>query len=155
MAKIKPERAAAKEEITSFAGICGHASPSGKAAADCCNFRICGDGSLEKRSGWSVKREFMDPVQAVWVGTVGGRAAASRGQRRHRLSGSGRLQQKRGDPDGCGQGRTVPALRRCALSADRIPDLGVEEQLEKDGKGSALRALVRSQLASFLVRGRQ
>ena len=72
MAKIKPERAAAKEEISSFAGMGGHASPNGNAAADCCNFRICGDGSLEKRSGWSVKREFMDPVQAVWVGTVGG-----------------------------------------------------------------------------------
>ena len=62
MAKIKPERAAAKEEITSFVGIGGHASPKGHTAGDCCNFRICGDGSLEKRSGWSVKREFNNPV---------------------------------------------------------------------------------------------
>lgn len=72
MAKIKPERAAAKEEITSFAGIGGHASSKGRTAGDCCNFRICGDGSLEKRSGWSVKREFNNPIRAVWQGSTSG-----------------------------------------------------------------------------------
>jgi len=72
MAKIKPERAFSREVFSGFGGMGTQGSLTGKWAADMRNFRIRGDGSLEKRKGWRLKREFTDSIRAVWQGTVGG-----------------------------------------------------------------------------------
>ncbi|MBQ9131242.1 MAG: hypothetical protein IJX62_02055 [Clostridia bacterium] len=72
MAKIKPRRAFSKELLSGFGGLGARESVSGGWAADMRNFRICSDGALEKRSGWLLKREFTDPIRAVWKGTVHG-----------------------------------------------------------------------------------
>ncbi len=70
MAKIKPERAYAKEIFDGFSGIGANMAVGGKQASDIRNFRILSDGSLQKRCGWENLRSFSALVRAYWEGSV-------------------------------------------------------------------------------------
>lgn len=72
MAKIKPERAYAKEILDGFSGIGSDMAVGGKHAADIRNFRILSDGSLQKRCGWETYCSFSYTVRAYWEGSLNG-----------------------------------------------------------------------------------
>lgn len=74
MAKIKSGSAFASTTIDRFGGICSHADSLQPGAAEVVNFRIRGDGSLEKRSGWALKRAFPATIRAFWQGSINNRA---------------------------------------------------------------------------------
>lgn len=71
MSKIKPGRAFAAEHFDSFKGLGKGPIAGAKKATDIRNFRICPDGSLEKRKGWRTLRTFPERVRAYWEGKVG------------------------------------------------------------------------------------
>ena len=71
MARIKPERSYAKEHLNHFGGI-GKNNPSGsQKASDIQNLRICADGSLKKRNGYRLVRQFKAELRDYWEGYIG------------------------------------------------------------------------------------
>ena len=104
MAKIKPERAYAKEILDGFSGIGAGVTVDQKHATDIRNFRILSDGSLQKRGGWVNRRVFSQPVRAFWEGTLGQESYsfAVAGNRIYRIDGSA-LKQVGTLPDSVGR----------------------------------------------------
>ena len=72
MAKINPRRAEEKIVFRGFRGICGSSDRPDEGAAEVRNFRILGDGTLEKRPGWKTLFQFPDPIRGVWEGSLDG-----------------------------------------------------------------------------------
>lgn len=70
MARIKPERSYAKEHINHFGGIGKCNSSGAQKASNIQNFRICADGSLKKRNGYRLVRQFGEDIRAYWEGIV-------------------------------------------------------------------------------------
>ena len=70
MSKIKSERAYASKRFDQFVGIGERQSLNGKNATEMINFRLSSDGTLKKRNGYRLHREFPDTVRAYWEGTI-------------------------------------------------------------------------------------
>lgn len=73
MAKIKPEKAKAKEIFDGFNGLEAQKTGHAVSAADIRNFRILADGSLQKRCGIRTHMMLTDTARAFWKGNLGGR----------------------------------------------------------------------------------
>lgn len=72
MAKIRPEKADEKAMITEFGGIRQTSSLTGNSASEMRNFRICSDGSLEKRTGTRTLFDLGVRIRGLWQGSLGG-----------------------------------------------------------------------------------
>ncbi len=73
MAKINLENAYALEKIYEFSGIDRRAVlPTESVTSELSNFRILGDGSLEKRCGYRSVITFDEEIRGMWSGKIGG-----------------------------------------------------------------------------------
>ena len=70
MSKIKPRSADSKQILDGFAGL-GDTGALGKnAATEMRNFRLLGDGTLEKRCGWNRFATLNGEIRGVWQGAL-------------------------------------------------------------------------------------
>lgn len=70
MSKIKPNRAFAAEHVNAFGGLGQSLLAADQSATHIENFRISNDGSLKKRTGYRIVRQFPYTVRAYWEGSI-------------------------------------------------------------------------------------